>query len=204
VRCRLGVQSLMWNIRRQPTVVVFINGSFGIGKTTVARLLSSLLVQSTVFNPEPLGLAIASLAKLVSRKHRTDDFQDLLLWRRATVRSIRALTRIRRTVIVPMAFSNAAYLDEVVTPLRHGGVYTLHFCLTAPYQVVLQRLRAREGRRGPSAWQLRRSEECCVAHQGPEFAEHVPAAERSAVDLARYLAERIRATREKPRAAPVA
>jgi hypothetical protein len=199
-----GAQSLMRDVRRQPTMVVVINGSFGIGKTTVAELLSSQLVQSTVFNPEPLGLAIATLAKVVPLKHRTVDFQDLMLWRRATVRSIRALTRIRRTVIVPMAFSNAAYLNEMVTPLRRCGIHTGHFCLTAPIQVVLQRLQVREGHRGPSAWQLRRSEECCVAHQGSEFAEHVPAAERSAADLARYLAERIRTTCENPPAAPVA
>jgi hypothetical protein len=132
-----------------------------------------------------------------------DDFQDLLLWRRATVRSIRALTSIRRMVIVPMAFSNAAYLNDVAAPLRRSGIRTLHFCLTAPYQVVLlQRLRAREGRRGPSPWQLRKSEECCVAHQGSAFAEHVPAAERSAADLARYLADRIRTTCGNPGAAP--
>jgi hypothetical protein len=31
----------MRDVRRQPAMVVVINGSFGIGKTTVAKLLSS-------------------------------------------------------------------------------------------------------------------------------------------------------------------
>src|SRR5262245_13032923 len=118
-------------------MVVLINGSFGIGKTTVAGLLRTHLAGSMVFNPEPLGLMIAGLARLLPLKDRTDDFQDLMLWRRATVRSIRILGRIRRTIIVPMAFSNTAYLSEMIASLRCSGIHTLHYCLTAPYHVVL-------------------------------------------------------------------
>jgi thymidylate kinase len=36
-------------------MVIFVNGSSGVGKTTVARLLTRRLPRSTLFDPEPLG-----------------------------------------------------------------------------------------------------------------------------------------------------
>ena len=172
-------------------MVIFVNGSFGIGKTTVARLLSERLDHSVVFDLEPVGVALSHLALLVPLKQRTDDFQDLVSWRRISIRAIRIALRFRKTVIVPMTFSNAAYLREFLSYFRARGVPALHFCLTAPHRVVLGRLRAREGHRGPTQWQLRRSAECCDAHSAAEFAEHLATADHSALDTADQIVERI-------------
>jgi dephospho-CoA kinase len=170
-------------------MVVFINGSFGIGKTTVSRLLVAQLPGSLVFDPEPLGLVLMHLAALGRRQQ--DDFQDLAAWRWLGARAIRIARRFRSTVIVPMAFTNLAYLGEFLAYLRERGIPTLHFCLTAPHSVVLERLHARQ-RKGPTAWQLRRSAECCAAHRASEYAEHVPTADRTPDDIANDLARRIR------------
>ena len=171
-------------------MVVFINGAFGIGKTTVSRLLAAELRGSLVFDPEPLGIVIMHLAAL--RGRRQEDFQDLVAWRWFAARLIRIARGFRRTVIVPMAFTNLAYLGEFLSYLRDRGVPTLHFCLTAPHSVVVERLNARQ-RKGPTAWQLRRSAECCAAHPAREFAQHVPAAGRTPREIADDIATRIRA-----------
>ncbi len=170
-------------------MVVFINGSFGIGKTTVSRLLAAQLPGSMVFDPEPLGIALMHLAAIGTP--RKDDFQDLAAWRWLGARAVRIARGLRGTVIVPMAFTNLAYLGEFLSYLRERGVPTRHFCLTAPHSVVLERLRARQSR-GPTPWQLRRSAECCAAHQAPQFAEHVPTTDRTAREVANDLAARIR------------
>jgi len=170
-------------------MVVFINGSFGIGKTTVARLLAAQLPGSLVFNPEPMGVILMRLAALARRPQ--DDFQDLAAWRWLGARAIRLARGLRGTVIVPMAFTNLTYLGEFLSYLRERRVPTLHFCLTAPHPVVLERLDARQ-RKGPTAWQLRHSAECCAAHGAPEFAEHVPTANRTPREVANEIATRIR------------
>lgn len=87
-------------------MVVFINGSFGIGKTTVSHLLASRLPGSLVFNPEPMGVLLMHLAAFGRRPQH--DFQDLAAWRWLGARAIRIARASHRTVIVPMAFSNLA------------------------------------------------------------------------------------------------
>jgi predicted kinase len=172
-------------------MVIFINGSFGMGKTTVSRLLASELPGSAVFDPEPMGVVLSRLAMLWPLQRRTDDFQDLAVWRLIGARAIRLAHRFRSTVIVPMAFSNLRYLEEFLSHLRRHGVPVSHFCLTAPHSVVLDRLAARQPR-GPTRWQLRRSAECCDAHRAPEFAEHISTVGRSANDVAKEIADRVR------------
>ncbi|MEO8482587.1 MAG: AAA family ATPase [Acidobacteriota bacterium] len=172
---------------RSEAVVIFINGSFGIGKTTVARNLRARLPGSIVFDPEPVGLALKFLSRWIPLRGRhTDDFQDLVLWRRACVWGVRLSRRLRTTVIVPMTYSDVSYLREVVTGVETGEPRVLHLCLTAPWSVVEQRIRARAAALGvaPSSWTLRRAAECCVAHQSPEFALHVPTGSRTPEEVA--------------------
>src|SRR5438128_367099 len=112
-------------------MVVFINGSFGIGKTTVARLLAAELPKSFVLDPEPLGVVLMHLAALGGAPQ--DDFQNLVAWRWLLARATRMARGFRRTVIVPMAFTNLAYLGEFLFYLRERRIPTLHFCLVAPH-----------------------------------------------------------------------
>lgn len=174
-------------------MVIFINGSFGIGKTTVARLLVRQLEHSVLVDPEPIGVVLMQVTRAW---RRVDDFQDLRLWRETSARLIDLLSRVRGAVVVPMAFTNVPYLRQFLTAARHRDRATFHFCLTAPLPVVRERLRAREIRGGPTEWQLRRSAECCEAHQSADFAEHIRTESRSPQDVAQEILARIGAHRE--------
>lgn len=172
-------------------MVIFVNGSFGVGKTSVARLLVERLPRSALFDPEPLGIVLMRITAPWPSSAPIDDFQDLRVWRSTSIRLIRALRRLRETIVVPMAFSNVDYLDEFLTSLRQRDRETFHFCLTAPVDTIRARLAAREPRRGPTAWMLRRAAECCAAHQRPEFAEHIATQDRSPQVIADEILGRI-------------
>lgn len=169
-------------------MVIFLNGSFGVGKTTAARLLVQRLPRSIVYDPEPVGVVLQRLGRAFEP---IDDFQDLRVWRRWSMRLIRLVRRWRGTVVVPMAFSNESYLTEFVAHARSFDGDTFHFCLTAPLAVVQQRLHQRSGSRGPTAWQLRRAAECCHAHQNPAYAVHVPTENRSVREVADEILARL-------------
>src|SRR5215210_578491 len=110
-------------------MVVVINGSFGVGKTTVARLLREASPGGAVYDPEWAGLALMRLPKWVKLKGAgTDDFQDIELWRRLTVAGVRLFGRLASGgLIVPMTFSRLDYLDEVVTGIRRHDPETRVF-----------------------------------------------------------------------------
>jgi hypothetical protein len=133
-----------------------------------------------VFDPERMGYVLQRLPPWrLKGSGKANDFQDLPLWRTLTVLGIRAARTIRPTVIVPMAFSNLAYLDEIRRGVGAFEPDVRHVCLVAPFEVVQERVR-RRGSDGPrGAWQHQRALECCEAHQRPEFREHIPTANRS-------------------------
>ncbi len=162
-------------------MILLLNGAFGIGKTTVARLLVGRLGRAVLFDPEPIGVVL-------QRVTRVYDFQDLRLWRRLTVAGLRVARLFYRNVVVPMAFSNAEYLREIRDAARRIDPDVRHFCLVAPVEEVHARLRNRGEDPARSAWQYRRAAECCAVHGGAEFATQVPAAGRTPAEIADELA----------------
>jgi hypothetical protein len=145
-------------------VILFLNGAFGIGKTTVARGLVRRLPGAVLFDPEWIGIAL-------QRFRRVDDFQDLPSWRRLTILGLRLMRMFRRNVIVPMAFSNEDYLREIRDGVSRFEPHVLHVCLVAPFDVVHARLK----KRGAEEWAVRRARECCLVHGEPRFAVQVDA-----------------------------
>src|SRR5688572_14382278 len=140
-------------------MIVLVNGAFGIGKTSVARSLAARLHRAVVFDPELIGIALQRLLRLVGRD--VDDFQDLRLWRRLTIIGLRFARMLWPNVIVPMAFSNGAYLDEIRAGLHRFEPNVVHYCLVAPLEVVHQRLRGRGVDLATDDWLRRRTSECC-------------------------------------------
>ena len=167
---------------------VLINGAFGVGKSAVARELRALLPGSVIYDPEPVGVALQRLVR-----PRPSDFQDLPSWRRLTVAAARGIATLRTPVIIPMTFSNVDYLAEIQRGLAKSDRTLLHFCLTAPLDVVRERLRHRgEHAEDPRwSWVHRRAAECCVAHQSASFGTHVPTESRPSSAVAADLAARV-------------
>lgn len=167
---------------------VFLNGAFGVGQTTVARELRTLL-SGAIYDPELIGLL---LQRLPGRSR--SDFQHFPSWRRLTIAGAKAAGAIHRIVIIPMAFSERAYLEEVRSGLLGGTRPVVHFCLTAPYAVVRERLAGRGEPEvdGRVSWVHRRAKECCAAHEDPAFRVHIPTAGRPARAVADEIAARIR------------
>ncbi len=65
-------------------MIVLINGSFGVGKSTVETLLRDKLPNSRIYDPELVGSALMRLPKWIRLDGSgTDDFQDIALWRKS-------------------------------------------------------------------------------------------------------------------------
>src|SRR4030095_375871 len=127
-------------------MVIMINGSFGVGKTTVARLLRSALAGSLIYDPEWLGVGFMRVGKWFRIPGwTTDDFQDIPVWRRSVCSGVRVFrTFAAGPVIVPMTFSSGEYFDEVLSGLRNQGSHPRVFCLAASLETIEKRLKNRK------------------------------------------------------------
>jgi AAA domain len=160
-------------------VLVWINGPFGVGKTSVAAALRGRTSGARLFDPERLGYVLQRLP-LVGRAR--GDFQDLAAWRRWTRRTAWLLERARRgSVIVPMTLVDERYFEEIVGGLRGAGVDVRHFTLTASAGAIRKRLR---GRDGEGSWAEHQLDRCLTALRHPRFAHFVSTEGRTVDDIA--------------------
>ena len=106
-------------------LVVWINGAFGVGKTSVAEELVPLLPGSLLFDPELIGVM---LRDVIPAEEQTDDFQDIPAWRELTRDAVVALARARApgVLVVPMTLVDERYFEEIVGGIRARGVRVVH------------------------------------------------------------------------------
>jgi AAA domain len=176
-------------------MIVLINGSFGVGKTTIAKLLRHSLPGSAIYDPELVGFVLRRLPKWIKLNGAgSDDYQNIALWRRSAVAGVR-LFRLFASgpIIVPMAFSRRDYFDEVVTGIRPLDSEVRVFCLRAGLATVKKRLVERGTKiEGPGTeWIARRIIECVEAHKDLHFGEPVDTESRSAREVAEEIINRL-------------
>jgi gluconate kinase len=119
-------------------VIIWLNGGFAAGKTTLAEQLHRRLPDAVVYDPEDVGLM---LWKWICPN---DDFQDLPSWRELVVATALSLRRHHAdTLIVPMSLIRDAYRDEILGGLAEAGEEVLHVFLEADAEALQERLNAR-------------------------------------------------------------
>lgn len=140
-------------------MIVWINGAFGAGKTTVAYELHRRLKDSFVYDPENVGFF---LRKNMPRECHTHDFQDMDLWRGFNYQILREIHEAYGgTVIVPMTLVDPTYYREIVQRLMDEGVPVDHIILYAGRETILKRLKKRSlGRLGREVFAVEAIDRC--------------------------------------------
>jgi predicted kinase len=124
-------------------VIIWINGGFGAGKTTLAEELRRRLPDAVVYNPEDVGLMLWKWLP------PGGDFQHLPSWRELVVATALSLRRHHAgTLIAPMSLIRDAYRDEILGALADASEEVLHVFLELDAAVLRERLNARVTRPG--------------------------------------------------------
>lgn len=149
-------------------MIIFINGAFGIGKTTVAELLISQLPNSMLYDPEEVGSFLRNIVRPIDN---FKDYQDLSMWRTLVVTTAKLLKETYgRTLIVPMTVWYEPYFDEIIEGLRQIEPNFHHFCLIATQETLRQRIHSRDF---AQEWSLQNIDRCTKAFCAPKFAKHI-------------------------------
>ena len=148
------------------SVVVWLNGAFGAGKTTLAARLVEAWPEVLVFDAELPGYMLRQLVP-----SPPDDFQDLRAWRRSVVDTAVTLAEeYRRPLLVPMTVVNPAYPDEIFGGLGSAGLTVAHFFLDVRPETLRRRIEEQVMWHGDAArdqeirqWRLAQVDRCAAA-----------------------------------------
>ncbi len=139
-----------------PAPIIWLNGPFGVGKTTVADYLQAHLPESFLFDPEEIGFVIRKLTPPDGQK---DDFQDFPLWRNMVTKTLQhSANHLQAPLIVPMTLVKPAYFAEIIQSLREEGLSVHHVILLAAKATILNRLKNRGN--DETTWPAKQLERC--------------------------------------------
>ena len=142
-------------------MIIWLNGPFGVGKTTLANLLHQEIPNSILYDPELLGdFFQENLPKAVC----PEDFQDYPIWRQTTVQIIRDLaTKTGQVIIVPMTVFKKEYCQEIIEQGLIEDMCVQHNILVAEKETILDRLDKRTQEN--NNWALKHLDNCLQAFE---------------------------------------
>lgn len=130
-------------------MIVWLNGTFGVGKTTTSALLAELLPDARIFDAETVGYMIRPILASVP----VADFQDHPPWRALVVETAaQILGYVGGTLVVPQSVLVRAYWTELRDGLAESGIPVRHFVLHADPQTLAARIENDPEGKGIRRW----------------------------------------------------
>jgi hypothetical protein len=129
-------------------VIIWINGTFGSGKTSTAAELLALVPGARLFDPETVGyMLMPNLAD-----YPVSDFQHWPSWRRLVVATAAELIGFTGShLIAPQTVLDQPYLQEIIGGLRALDIGVFHVVLDADEVALRSRI---EGSDEATQWRL--------------------------------------------------
>ncbi len=119
-------------------MIIWLNGAFGSGKTSVSKALKKMHPELAIFDPEDVGQFIRQ--NLPDGDHHSD-FQDHGLWRTLNYEIIHHIDQSHEhPVIIPMTLVSQDYYIEIIERLRNGGTKVRVYALLASKETIHSRL----------------------------------------------------------------
>ncbi len=168
-------------------MILWINGAFGSGKTTCAKLLEKQLPHAFLYDPEQAGFFIRDQ---LPESLQQPDFQHHPEWREFNYRMLSKIaTSFDEVILVPMTLVDATYVDEIIGRLQRDGVDVRHLILEANRQMLVKRLNKRF--EWFNSWGKAQIDRCQSAFQSEIHAEKIITDHLSKQDVARAVANYI-------------
>lgn len=122
-------------------MVIWINGAFGAGKTTVAAELCRRLPGAFCYDPENAGYFLRQNTPACLH---TPDFQDMPLWRQINGLLLAQIAReYPGDIVIPMTLVSRRYWQQIAGELEKQGVRVEHVILWADRETIVRRLSKR-------------------------------------------------------------
>ena len=119
-------------------MIVWINGTHGVGKSTTSALVQQLIPDSRVFDAEKVGETLMDIRPGLPA---TDNFQHWAPWRPLVVETAsRVLEYTGGVLVMPMTVLVEEYWREISTGLTDRGITVHHVVLHADEETLRRRI----------------------------------------------------------------
>jgi predicted kinase len=132
-------------------MIVWVNGTFGAGKTTTSRHLAGMLPGARIFDSENVGYMLRPVLGDITVR----DFQDHPPWRALVVETAaQILGYVGGTLVVPQSVLVRPYWRELAAGFDAAGIPVRHFVLHAGSAVLTRRIEEDTDEAGARQWRL--------------------------------------------------
>jgi hypothetical protein len=119
-------------------VIVWLNGTHGVGKTTTSALVQELIPNSRILDAEKVGEVLMDVRPGLPA---TDNFQHWAPWRPLVVETARrVLDFAGGTLVMPMTVLVEEYWNEIRDGLAAHAIPVRHFVLHADRETLERRI----------------------------------------------------------------
>ena len=141
-------------------MILWINGAFGSGKSSVADELYRILQKSFIYDPEQVGYFLWN--NFPDEMKRKENFQHLPIWREMNYKILKYISNNYKGIIIaPMTIYIKQYYDEIINKLIEDKIEVKHFILSASKQTIINRLIARG--EASNSWAEQHIDKCLKA-----------------------------------------
>ncbi len=164
-------------------MIIWLNGCFGSGKTSVSEALLSMIDKAHIYDPEEVGQFIRS--NLPDGKQYSD-FQNHPLWRKMNYEILLYTAQQSEShLIVPMTLVNGTYYNEIIGKLKESNVDIQMYSLIASEATIHKRLKERGDQEG--AWSYDQTSRCVAYLNEEEHSIKIDTEINSVQDIAQWI-----------------
>jgi hypothetical protein len=132
-------------------MIIWLNGTFGAGKSATARELVPLVPGGRLFDPELVGYVLMEYLS----DHEFSDFQDLAPWRTLVpIVTSQVAQFTGQHLIATQSVLNEAYWDELRQGFSRYLLDVFHVVLHVESSVLRERIKADEEEKKACQWRL--------------------------------------------------
>ena len=152
-------------------MIVWINGAYGVGKSTIAAALVKHRPGALLYDPEPLGYF---LRDLVRPAERSQDYQELAIFAPVVIEVARQL---HMTYGRDLVMSLGVWQPGQAAQIREGLEQidqVRHYTLTASRSTINKRLMYRGDGQQAMRWIHERLDDAIESLSSPAFSVQIP------------------------------